>query len=265
LSQYLNRNVTLVTCGNLFLNNRADEFDFDKLVTDNCYNIDFVDPPISDIAGSSNVIASDATKWFQYLKDNGAKRLKLFYHPAQHIDLPDHISTAFVGGGSYWYIEVQFDTTSALYLCEWIPSESTAYDSRKIHYLRINPEITHLDDTSLSVNEARENLSDILHELIEFTSKFDYTQHWSENFRHYLSVLQKFEPLPTDEFLPSGILSKAATQLIQGASASWVFGGMGSWNDLTFSGTDIYTYDKLTRDLYTAICNAIVAGANSYS
>ncbi len=258
------RNVALVTYGNLFLQDRGNDFDIEKLVTDNCYNLDFVEPPIESIAGSSKVLASDANKWYKYLKDQGTKKLKLFYRTSPETDLPDHISAAFVGGGSHWFIEVQFDSTSDLYLSGWMPSEYMGFNKRRTHYLRFNHDMIHLDDISLSVSESREKLGSVLQELAEFAGKFDYTKHWVGNFNNALSTLKEFEPQKTDEFLPAGIYSKDAHQLIQGAFSSWIFGGMGSWNDLTFSGEYQEQYSSLSKELYSTLCNAIVSGVNSY-
>ena len=116
MSQKIEQVVALVTYGNLFLHNRGNDYDIDKLVTDNCYRLDFVDPPTDGIAASSKILASGAYKWFKYLKDQDAKKLKLYYRESPQTGLPYHISTVFVGGGSHWFIEVQFATTSAFYL-----------------------------------------------------------------------------------------------------------------------------------------------------
>jgi hypothetical protein len=264
MSLNLAQTVALVSYGNLYLQGRNNEFDFDKLVTEHCYKHDFMDPPIEGIAGSTKVLASDTDKWFKFLKDHGAKKIKLFYRKSEQIDLPDHISTAFVGGGSQWIIEVQFETTSSLYLTSWYPSIEFELDTRKTHVVRFNQEIVHLDDISESVQIAKEKLSKKLRELSEFASKYDYSQHWVENFNSALTSLKEFEPQASDGFLPAGIYSKEARQLIQGAFASWVFGGMGSWNDMSFSGTAQTVYESLSEELYNTICDAIVAAVNSY-
>ena len=259
--------VALVTYGNLYLQGRNNEFELDKLVTHNCYGRDFIDSPIDGIAGSTKVLASDTNKWFKYLSDQGAKQLKLYYKTASHSDLPDHISTAFVGGGSQWLIEVQFDTSSDLYLGEWYPSTDVGLDTRKTHCVRLNRDMTHLDDISESVEKSREKLSKILQELTEFAGKFDYAQNWVNNFNNALTTLHEFEPSPSDEFLPAGIYSKEAHQLIQGAFASWVFGGMGSWNDMVhmaMSSEGHERHTKLSEELYLTMCNTIVSGVNSY-
>ena len=41
-----------------------------------------------------------------------------------------------------------------------------------------------------------------------------------------------------------------AAQLLGAAQSAWVFGGMGSWNDLGFEGEDQALYDRLSEELY---------------
>ena len=47
------------------------------------------------------------------------------------------------------------------------------------------------------------------------------------------------------------------------ASAAWVFGGMGSWNDLTFQGPLRERYERVSEDLYLAALDALVAATNA--
>ena len=68
------------------------------------------------------------------------------------------------------------------------------------------------------------------------------------------------------DIAPKGLLPKSAYQLLTAAQAAWVFGGMGSWNDLGFQGQDQQTYDKLSEELYQLLNAAIVQATNtSYS
>lgn len=222
-------------------------------------------PLIEGIAGSSKVLASDAYKWFEYLKGQNTRRLKLHYQNSPKVGLPDRISTAFVGGGSHWFVEFQFGTTSDIYLSEWLPSEGMSFDRRKTHYFHIGRDTTHLDDASLSVTEAGEKLASVLHELAEFARKHDHLKHWAVNFNNAITTLESSEPQESDEFLPVGAYSVKAHQLILGSFASWVFGGMGSWSDLAFNDEDQEHYESLSETLYTALCDAIVSGVNSFS
>lgn len=178
--------------------------------------------------------------------------------------MPDHLSAAFVGGGSEWFVEVQFEDKSHLYLGGWIPSEGSNSDTWKTHYVRLERNMNHMKDLTPSVTESRKRISVLLRNLSNFARRFDYSKNWVDNFDNSLMTLEEFEPQVNDDFIPSGIYSKDARQLIETAFRSWVFGGMGSWNDLAFSGDDQERYSKLTKELYEAVCGAIVSGVNSY-
>jgi hypothetical protein len=264
MSQKFIQLVALVTYGNLCLQNRNTDFKLDKLITDNCYRIDFIDNPTTEIAGSVRVLATDVSKWYRYLQNKNAVRLKLHYHTASHSDLPDHVSAAFVGGGSHWLIEVQYENNSEIYLSEWIPSEEWQLDTRKTHYVRIETSTPHLEDVIIPIEKARKNLDDVLHELVKFAGKFEYSKNWADYFTRSRKVLTEFTPDASDDFLPAGIYSLKSHQLIQAVFSSWCFGGMGSWNDLAFNGKDQELYESLSGQLYTVLCDSLVTAVNTY-
>jgi len=254
--------VSLVTYGNVYLQNKSAEIDIENFITKYCHGLDFIDRPIEGIAGSTKVIASDACKWFDYLKGQNAKRIKLHYRSSSQTELPDHISSAFVGGGSQWFVEVQYEDKSHLYLSGWVPSEGSV--SHKTHYVLLERNLSHLDDLAPSVSESRAQLGKVLEDLSAFAERFDYTQNWVDNFNNSLKTLKEFDP-KSDDFIPSSIYSKEARQLIETAfRSSGIFGGMGSWNDLAFNGEDQEGYTSLSEELYSTICQAIVSGVNSY-
>src|SRR5579859_8266734 len=51
------------------------------------------------------------------------------------------------------------------------------------------------------------------------------------------------------DIAPLGYLSREAQALLAAAHAAWVFGGMGSWNDLGFAGDDQKIYDSLSQQI----------------
>jgi hypothetical protein len=65
------------------------------------------------------------------------------------------------------------------------------------------------------------------------------------------------------DLAPDRALPLAATQLLGAAQAAWVFGGMGSWNDLWFEGDDQSLYEQLSEELYQLLNAAIVIAANT--
>jgi hypothetical protein len=62
--------------------------------------------------------------------------------------------------------------------------------------------------------------------------------------------------------LPAG-WSGTAGRLLDTAGTAWVFGGMGSWNDVGLADPAARDeYDAVTRELYAAVMQAIVAAVN---
>src|SRR5262249_45231523 len=67
----------------------------------------------------------------------------------------------------------------------------------------------------------------------------------------------------SNELLPFADLNADARQLWAACEAAWVFGGMGSWNDMGFDGDKGKLYDELSATLFAQLNDAIVAVANS--
>ncbi len=51
--------------------------------------------------------------------------------------------------------------------------------------------------------------------------------------------------------------------MLAACQKAWVFGGMGSWNDMGFDGEDQKDYVRLSEALFQALNAAIVAAANA--
>jgi hypothetical protein len=51
--------------------------------------------------------------------------------------------------------------------------------------------------------------------------------------------------------------------LLDASQKAWVFGGMGSWNDLGSEGDDQKLYERLSDRLFRAVNEAIEAAATS--
>ncbi|MHA1930140.1 MAG: hypothetical protein ACTSV2_16335, partial [Candidatus Thorarchaeota archaeon] len=108
MSKELMMLTSLVTTVNIHLQEKEKQFNLVRTLADYCHGMEFIEEPITDIAGSTKVIASNVMSWFTYLKEQGAKGAKLHYVDSPRSELPDHISVAFRGGGSGWIIEIQY-------------------------------------------------------------------------------------------------------------------------------------------------------------
>jgi hypothetical protein len=50
--------------------------------------------------------------------------------------------------------------------------------------------------------------------------------------------------------------------MLDAAQSAWVFGGMGSWNDMSFDGEEQREYEEVSEQLFTAVNNAICVATN---
>lgn len=264
MSSELERLVALVTCANVYLQGNETKFNLEPTITEYCHGLEFIEKPIFGIAGSNRVIAADAKKWFTYLKGQGVARVRLHYSPSNRGDISQEIMDDIVECGGDWLIENQYSSSSHLYVPIAYPGDKGIGPAWKTYFARLKDTTKNLDDSSPSVLESRITLDGLLETLSNFAQKFEYSAHWSDNFDRSREILEKFEPSESDDFIPRGLYSKEARQLLQAVLSSWVFGGMGSWNDLAFNGEDGNQYTSLTHQLYETICRSISSVTNSY-
>jgi hypothetical protein len=114
------------------------------------------------------------------------------------------------------------------------------------------------------VSAARASLAAALEAVQDFAER-QGLRHWSRHFRRCLLRLS-LEPQPLDdvtELLLLNALPTPAVQLAACARAADVFGGMGTWNDLAFSGPEQDTYQALSERLFHAVRVALRASLNS--
>ena len=114
------------------------------------------------------------------------------------------------------------------------------------------------------LNGCRTALTRALKAVQDFAQQQEL-KYWSKYFRRCLLRLS-LEPQPLDdlqEMLMVNGLSVPALQLVSAAMASDVFGGMGSWNDLSFEGPDAPSYRVLSDRLLGAMRAGYRAGINT--
>jgi len=61
----------------------------------------------------------------------------------------------------------------------------------------------------------------------------------------------------------TGTVPGVAEALLDSAQSAWVFGGMGSWNDLGFEGVEQQEYDRVSQQLFSALNETIQIAANA--
>ncbi|MBK8839167.1 MAG: hypothetical protein IPO30_10830 [Hyphomonadaceae bacterium] len=261
--------VALVCAGNQFLAGQniegfwpdAPVFNFMKL-------IEFRQPPSSGKdADDFPLVASDPMEWFEQLKP-WRRGLRLHQivptrGPDQQLDVPDRMLAGFVGGGQRWLIEAAGETESEI----WEPFHRVGDQNdpeRRIwkctYILQWKAPRADVDaDAGPTLDTAVAAFrKSLVH--IETYARDEKYDNFADIFNEATDTIDAGKPAieQGDMGRFTGFDDKQAA-IFEACSRAWVFGGMGSWNDL--GGGE--RYDRVSQALYDSLNACIAALANS--
>jgi hypothetical protein len=213
--------------------------------------------PAEGAAGDS-VVA-----WLDGLRGRGAQRVWVALGEGGRGIVPEHNAVAFAGGGTWWLLATGSGQDEA-----WQPSWTLGDRDAPDHKIwDIDLQGSALGAPATPVEPNLDAAADAL--VLELSSirRFSAEQQlegWTEEFDAALAMRDVSAPaIPyTPDLFPASH-PPAAARLAAMAARAWVFGGMGSWNDLGFEAPEVTArYDELSRSLYAAVLHALVAAAN---
>jgi hypothetical protein len=179
----------------------------------------------------------------------------------------DHQMAGMVGGGGTWLIEAVFGKYSDFWENYWSVTRQGAED-RKIWSVDYALTAERRGIVNMKYNQAaaKGELEDALTSISEFAEKQGF-DHWCETVgvaRERLNYTEPEKGYYNEDLIPSESYSLLSRQLLFAAGSAWVFGGMGSWNDLGFNNEkDNELYNSVSENLYDKIIKAIIAAINS--
>ncbi len=250
--------VALVCQGNAFLGGREIP---DLLATNSscqfCASITF------DGAGSTR--AANPNSWMESLREDGVYGFRLAVTQRAGPP-PDRMTAGMVGGGGFWGIEaVKRDGSSDFYTSRWTVGDRDSPERRIwiVSYPRIATQKT-VPYSGRPVAVMTVVLTGALNQIYEFAHKQRHCENFAELFAAATDCLggKMAHVYHQDLFLPDTI-SAEAVNLLNACQAAWVFGGMGSWNDIWIENeADQGLYEALSTYLYHSLTEAIAVGAN---
>ena len=265
--------IAFTTFGNAFLSGESD-FGTASFYPSNstfvfCEYVRFVDLHRQASGFKETPYAADPVLWLERLRQDNVYAIRMMHLPKekQRLGESDRMSAGFVGGGGRWIIETIKLNDADSWEARWEGGDQSRADNKvwRVTYGRIatcqplsNPE-------SLELEELKSKLLHNLTEIAGFARSHELDL-FAKSFETALLLLTSQDPLGSvyhKDIAPSRFLPLSAAQLLGTAQAAWVFGGMGSWNDLGFEGHDQVRYEQLSDELYALLCQAVVAGANS--
>jgi hypothetical protein len=233
-----------------------------------CDSVNFVEVSKNFFGKTKEVlVASNPVAWFEYLKHKTIHGLKLSWKPGNDPNLAGRMAAAFVGGGGTWELEaVGKNDYSQLWLSRWEVGNQNAPDRKiwRVTYGRVGETKTSgLGETDL--NRIEEELRASLQNIHEFALRINCGG-FAEYFLRALDTLEnKSNPskLYHRDLAPDGLLSPQAARILEACQHAWVFGGMGSWNDMVFEGEEQQRYDSVSERLFKSLHAAIPSATNN--
>lgn len=264
--------ISLTTHGSAFLTGRPlDGYYPNNSTFGFCEYVRFVDLKRNDAEWDALPYAEDPRSWFERLKNEGARAVRLLDvstggQQAGDSKTPDRMLVGFVGGGGRWILEVVKNGGSDFWEGVWEVGDEDRKDRRiwRVTYGRIAANQPPADNPSSDLAGLKRRLGENLRAIGAFARdhKLDGFAQAFERGSAQLDATEPAGPYHTD-LAPASVLPLPASQLLAAAQSAWVFGGMGSWNDLWFEDADQATYERLSEELYELLNAAIVAAANA--
>ena len=195
------------------------------------------------------------------------RRAVIVHRRTEKPRFPDRESAAFVGGGGRWQLALAGDGRIDVWEAGWKAGNPKAPERRiwQVSYALVAENsmlaLPELPSAEAIVPRFRE----ILAEMLKFCERHQMST-FAECFLKASECLIADDPFALvyhRDLAPDGLLSLSAKRVLAACQAAWVFGGMGSWNDISFKGGEQQRYEQLSEDLFTLLNEAICAGANS--
>jgi hypothetical protein len=181
----------------------------------------------------------------------------------EHDTLAPHIGAAFVGGLRAALLTAGSPGTK-LWKARWQLGNRRASGSR-IWTVDYRSRPVTFEPQRPDPEEAAQTLDQALQQAQEFSVRHDLKP-WDGVFARARRIGSGGDGQAAyqSDLFPEAWGRADCRRLADMAQAAWVFGGMGSWNDLGFAHADLQAeYERISKRLFGAILRACVAAANA--
>jgi hypothetical protein len=261
--------ITALTCyGNAFIGGGdAPKFFPANSTCQFCDSINFFEFKKPLIGRTKEVeVAGTPDEWIASLKKRGAKGIRLVRQAQSDTGISDRMAAGFVGGGGTWMMEVmRGDGRSEFWAARWDVWNQDAPDRRiwRVTYGLLCVATTK-PSTARKIAEVKADFRSSLSAIHRF-SEMESCGGFTNCFAGGITALEEPE---ADigyhkDLAPKGQLGDEARSLLKASMSAWVFGGMGSWNDMGFSGETQKVYESVSESLFQVLNEAIEVAATS--
>lgn len=213
-------------------------------------------------------VAGDPLQWFETLKPSCiGLRLHVAPRPLQtgQMPLPERMSVGFVGGGPRWLIETAGRERSQVWqgfdkLLDRKDPQQKIWANGYLLQGETEPQSLTADPLGLATTE----LDAVLLEIEQLAREMQ-AGNFAECFASARQALASGETPSSfyEDIVNYSGMSLEAQRALAAVSNAWVFGGMGSWNDIGAPTELNERYERDSEALFQSLQRAIGAVANS--
>jgi hypothetical protein len=177
------------------------------------------------------------------------------------------MSAGFVGGGGRWLLAVTADKGKNLWEASWEVGNRKAPDKRiwRVRYGLVAEQAEFSMPKIRTVDAVCVQLQEALADIVAFADEHRI-EGFGASFRKAIGCFSGDAPsaeVRHKDLVPDGLLDLPAQRILAACQAAWVFGGMGSWNDMGFDGAEQTRYENVSNRLFALLNEGICASANS--
>ena len=202
--------------------------------------------------------------WWAGLRLRGIRRLLLTRSRPRSTmaGFSEHHQVAFAGGLAAGILALG-DGAGERWAARWEVTQPRNRNQQIWTVSYVGQSATDIDNPSTTLSTAVPELARALEGIRDFAIR-ENLEFWIPWFTEALELLSSPDPSPPHhpDLLPTTGYSLASRQILSAATRGWVFGGMGSWNDLTPG--DQTGYDGITETYFEAVMKAVVAAVNAF-
>lgn len=209
-----------------------------------------------------SVEIDDPTGWLETMPQ-GMERAQLAVVPRNDPNISDRESVGFANGGPVFLAQIIARDVES-WCGDWRVTNQADPEQRIWSVTYRNISNVPVATVHRSIEEVRRQLSAVLDDAIRFSETHNMS--FAVSFVAAQRALDERFPLTGfyhADMVPEGLLTLGHLQILSCAARAWVFGGMGSWNDVWFEGADQDTYRELSDRLFSAILDGLVLSTNA--
>jgi hypothetical protein len=208
------------------------------------------------------VVANAVPGWLQDLRRRGVTRLWLAVPDG--VAASDRKLSAFLEAASWFLVAIHHDRPTEVWRANWTLGDREAPDHRIWDVEYLGRRTSKIDVPRVNPADAMNRLVGAIENAQVFASSLDLDD-WAAVFGAALQLGQAADPIPPfhPDMFPPAAFGRSARHLLAMATRAYVFGGMGSWNDLVMpSPSATNEYEPITTELHAAVLTSFVAAVN---